>query len=184
MTVIGTWTQPKGSTSQPVKMTIDFTFANVDGSIAIDAPNDVWTNVISKRFGYSVAIPSDWEAKQSAGATKPDMFEGAGDADVLVYRDPTDGGSLNELTASYVIGLKGPKIKATVTSNAATKLDGLRARRVEWSVLYKGKRIFAIDTVVVRGKYIYTFEFTDLAKPTTADQEFLDSLISTVTFPG
>jgi hypothetical protein len=184
MTVTGTWTQPNGTTSQPVRMTIDFTFANVGGPIAIFAPGEVWRTFTSKRFGYSVAIPTDWEATQSAGATKPDMFQSAGDAGVLVYRGPTDGASLNEVTGFYVRQLKGSKVKATVTSNTATKLDGLRARRVEWSVLYNGKREYAIDTIVVRGRYVYIVEYADLAKPTDADREFLDSLLSTVSFPS
>ena len=68
------WTAVDGSARTPVRMTLDYTFSNVGGLVDIARPAQVWTTFTSKRFKYSIALPSDWEAEQSKGKKKPDIL--------------------------------------------------------------------------------------------------------------
>ena len=110
-----TWTAVNGSARTPVRMTLDYTFSNVGDPVVIERPAQIWTTFASKRFKYSIALPSDWEAEQSKGRTKPDILLGADVAGVYVYRFPTYGASLNSGTSAYVDDLKRSKTKAKVT---------------------------------------------------------------------
>ena len=178
------WTAVDGAARTPVRMTLDYTFSNVGGQVDIARPAQVWTTFTSKRFKYSMAIPSDWEAEQSKGKKKPDILLSADVAGVYVYRFPTYGASLNGGTSAYVNEIKGSKTKAKVTSNKAATVDGSRARRLEWTNVYQGTRTWNIDAVVVRGKYVYFFEYSSLEKLTNADRDLFDSFITSVTLPA
>jgi hypothetical protein len=153
MAVEATWTQANGAKKTPAAMAIDYTFSNVGGRIAIAPPDRVWATFTSKRFGYSIAYPSDWEAHSSAGKTKPDELLGADSTGVYVNRYPTRGATLNQVTSGYLAELKRTS-RAKVTANKAASVDGLRARRVEWSATFDGTRVWEIDTLVVRGKVV------------------------------
>ena len=179
-----TWTAVNGSARTPVRMTLDYTFSNVGDPVVIERPAQVWTTFTSKRFKYNIALPSDWEAEQSKGRTKPDILLSADVAGVYVYRFPTDGASLNSVTSAYVDELKRSKTKAKVTSNKAATVDGSRARRLEWTNVYQGTRSWNIDAVVVRGRYVYFFEYSSLEKGTKADRDLFDAFLKSVTLPG
>jgi hypothetical protein len=178
------WTAVDGSSRTPVRMTLDYTFSDVGGPVAIERPGQVWTTFTSKRFKYSIALPADWEAEQSTGRKKPDILLGAKSAGVSVYRFPTQGASLNNGTSAYVDDLKRSKTKAKVTVNKATTVDGSRARRLEWTNVYKGTRYWMIDVVVVRGRYVYFFEYTSSEKTAKADRDLFDGFVNSVTLPG
>ena len=154
LAINASWTDVDGSARTPVRMRLDYTFSNVGEPVVIDRPAQVWTTFTSKRFKYTIALPSDWEAEQSKGRKEPDILLSADVAGVYVYRFPTYGASLNSGTASYVDDLKRSTTKAKVTSNKAATVDGSRARRLEWTNVYKGTRSWNIDAVVVRGKYV------------------------------
>lgn len=180
MAITAAWTDVNGSVRQPVTMHIDYTFSSVGGQIDIAPPLAVWATFTSKRFGYTVAYPSDWDTYPSRGKKKPDALESAELTGMYVYRYPTDGATLNSATSGYVIELK--RTKAKVTSNKPTKIAGLRARRLEWTQVYQGTREWNIEAIVVRGKYVYFFEYGSLAKTTDADRTLFNDLISSVTF--
>ena len=183
MAMNATWTAVDGSSRTPVRMTLDYTFSNVGGPVDIARPAQVWTTFTSKRFKYSIALPSDWEAEQSAGRKKPDTLLSADVAGMYVYRFPTGGASLNSGTSAYVNEIKR-STKGKVTSNKAATVDGSRARRLEWTNVYEGTRTWNIDAVVVRGKYVYFFEYSSLEKLTKADRDLFDSFIKSVTLPS
>ena len=130
-----------------------------------------------------MAIPSDWEAEQSKGRKKPDILLSGESTGVYVYRFPTDGASLNGGTSAYVSEIKRTT-KGKVTSNKAATVDGSRARRLEWTNVYEGTRSWNIDAVVVRGKYVYFFEYSSLEKLTKAGRDLFDSFIKSVTLPA
>jgi hypothetical protein len=178
------WTDVKGSTRAPARMTLEMTFSNVGGRVVIERPTQVWTTFTSKRFKYTIALPSDWESEQSAGNKKPDLLMGADLTGVAVYRFPTGGLTLNGATSTYIDNLKRSKTKAKVTSNTATTVDGTRARRLEWTNVYKGTRNWFIEVVVVRGRYVYFFEYTALEKPTQADKDLFDVFQKSVRLPS
>ena len=178
------WTAVDGTARTPVRMTLDYTFANVGGLLDIARPTQVWTTFTSKRFKYSIALPSDWEAEQGKGRKKPDVLQSAEQTGVYISRYLKGGDSLNRVTSSYIDGLKGLKTKVKVTSNKAASVDGSRARRLEWTTVYEGERAWVVEVVVVRGKYVYYFEYITLEKTTKADRDLFDSFIKSVTLPG
>ena len=77
MAMTATWTAVDGSSRTPVRMTTDYTFSNVGDPVVIERPAQVWETFTSKRFKYTIARPSDWEAEQSTGQKKPDTLLGA-----------------------------------------------------------------------------------------------------------
>jgi hypothetical protein len=179
-----TWTAVNGSARTPVRMTVAYTFSDVGDPVVIERPAQVWTTFTSKRFKYSIALPSDWEAEQSKSRKKPDALLSADVAGVYVIRFPTYGASLNSGTSAYVDDLKRSKTKAKVTSNKAATVDGSRARRLEWTNVYEGTHSWNIDAVVVRGTYVYLFEYSSLEKTTKADRDLFDAFLKSVTLPG
>ena len=181
MAIEASWTQVNGAATMAASMAVDYTFSNVGGRIAIAPPEEVWATFTSKRFGYSIAYPSDWEAHPSAGKTKPDELLGADSTGVYVNRYATKGATLNQVTAGYLAELKRTS-KAKVTSNTATSVDGLRARRVEWSATFDGTRVWEIDTLVVHGKQAYYIGYATLEKPTATDRTIVENLIASMAF--
>jgi hypothetical protein len=184
MALNAAWTEVNGSSRKPLRMTLEFTFTNVGGPVVIQRPAQVWVTFTSKRFKYTIAHPSDWEAEQGTGRKKPDVLLGADLTGMYVYRFPTGGLSLNNATSTYIDNLKRSRTKAKVTSNTATTVDGTRARRLEWTNVYKGTRGWFIEVVVVRGKYVYFFQYTTLEKPTKADRDLVDDFQKSVTLPS
>jgi len=183
MTIAATWTQPSGKTTQRASMTVDYTFSNVGGQIVIAAPQQVWATFKSKRFGYSTAYPVDWEAKQSPRKTQPDTIISYEETGFVGIRTPTGGYSLNSLTSGYITWLKRTGSKVSVTSNNATTLDGAKARKLEWTGIYDGSRAWHVDVVVVRGKYVYVFDYVSLSKLSDGDRALFDGFVSSMALP-
>ena len=181
MAVEATWTQADGKATMPASMVVEYAFSNVGGPIAIAPPEQVWATFTSKRFGYSIAYPSDWETHQSAGKTKPDRFLSADSSGVYVARYASGGATLNGVTSGFIAEIKRSS-KAKVTANDATTVDGIRARRVEWSGTFEGTRVWETDIVVVRGKHVYYVGYAVVAKPTAVDRAVVDGLIASMTF--
>jgi len=181
MDLTAVWTQVTGATSAPASMTIDLAFSNVGGSVVIAAPDVIWKTFTSKRYQYAIAYPAEWDPLQSSGNKKPDTFQSADNTGVLVYRYPTAGSTLNAIASAYVTGIKHDS-KAKIASSVPAKVDGLQARRIEWTATYRGTPAWFIDALVVRGKNIYLIEYTSLAKPTDADRALFDAFVASVGF--
>ena len=183
MTIAATWTQPSGKTAQRASMTLDYTFSNVGGQVVIAAPLQVWTTFKSKRFGYSMSYPVDWEAGQSPTKTKPDSFVSAEGSGVFILRVARQGFSLNTITSAFIKEVKRAA-KASVTSNKAATIDGFKARRLEFTGVFDGSREYDSEIIVVRGKYVYFFEYSSLEKLTKSDRDLFDSFIKSVRLPS
>ena len=184
MEIDAAWTQVSGSTRQPASMAIEYHFVTVGQPVAIAAPPQVWSTFSSKRFGYVLAYPSDWEATQSPKKSQPDSILSADNAGVFVNRYPSNGYSLNAITAAYVKTIKRTGTKASVASNTAVTVDGSKARRIEWTAVYKGTREWDIDVLIVRGKNVYLVEYSSLARITPADRSTFNAFLSTLDLPG
>lgn len=182
MSLALTWTQVSGATRTPAAMALDFEFSNVGGSIVISAPKQVWKTFTSKRYGYSIAYPDDWEVTPSKKKDKVDLFFSAEDTGVAVVRYPTRGITLNEIVSGYRSYLK-KESKAKVVSNMAVTVDSVKARQLEWSSVYKGDRIWHLETVVVRGKSVYFVVYSSYAALTATDRAAADAFVSTVDLP-
>jgi hypothetical protein len=150
----------------------------------VGQPPAVWTAFTSKRYGYSVAEPADWDPNQSSKKGEPDAFYSADESGFFVYRYTTEGNSLNALTSAYIRNTKRAGTKVAVTSNDPAAVDGSKARRLEWNATFKGTRHWSLEAVVVRGKYVYFFQFDSLAPITNADRDRYESFLSTVDLPG
>jgi len=174
---------PAGSTS-PMTMTIDFAFSRVGGPVVVGQPSEVWSSFTSKRYGYSIAYPTDWDAEPSSKKTEPDRFISADDSGLFAYRYPTGGASLNAVTSAYIRITKRTETKVAFTSNQPATVDGSKARRLEWNATYKGTRHWSVETVVVRGKYVYFFQFDSLAPVSKDDRDRYESFLSTIDLPG
>ena len=177
------WTAVDGSARTPVRMTLDYTFSNVGGQVDIARPAQVWTTFTSKRFKYSIALPSDWEAEQSKGKKKPDILLSAEQAGVYVYRFPTDGArsTTSRLDTSMSSGIED--------EGQGDLEQGRHGRWITRPAAGMDERLpgdphWNIDAVVVRGKYVYFFEYSSLEKPTKADRDLFDSFIKSVTLPS
>jgi hypothetical protein len=182
MAIAAAWTDVAGSARQPVTLNVDFVFSNVGGQVVIEKPAQVWATFNSKRFGYSIAYPSDWEKHPSGGKTKPDAIESAEGSGVYVYRSLGCGCSLNTVTSVYVNTIRH-SVKAKVTSNTVAKVAGVRARRLEWSAVYDGTRVWNVQVLLVRGKYVYSFDYGSLEKTSDSDRALVDDFLSSLTLP-
>jgi hypothetical protein len=184
MTISATWSQPNGKGTERAAMAIDYAFSNVGGKVVVAAPPQVWTTFKSKRFGYAMSHPIEWEATQSPAKAEPDTFLSAESSGVFVYRLARKGFSLNAATSAYVAQIKRSGSKPSVTSNKAATVDGSRARRIEWTSSFDGTRGWNDEVVVVRGKYVYFVMYSSLAKLTTTDRALFDAFLSTVDLPS
>ena len=61
MAISAAWTQRSGAVSEPASMTMDFHFSEVGFADEVEPPDQVWSLTTSKRLGYSIAYPTDWE---------------------------------------------------------------------------------------------------------------------------
>jgi len=174
---------PAGSTT-PMTMTIDFAFSRIGGPVVVGQPPEVWTTFKSKRYGYSVAYPADWDLKQSARKSEPDAIYSADESGFFVYRYATGGTSLNAITSTYVRNTKRTETKVTFTANEPATIDGSKARSLEWNATFKKTRHWSLEEVVVRGKYVYFFQLDSLAPITNADRDRYASFLSTIDLPG
>jgi len=184
MHIDASWTQGTGTYGQPASLRISYDFSDVGERLVITAPEQVWTTFASKRYAYSIAHPTDWEAYQSATKGKPDLFLSAEDTGVEGNRYPTGGFSLNQLTSGYVKFLRRSPTRASVTSNTSTTVDGSAAHRLEWTAASKGRRQWTSEVLVVRGKHVYSISYTSLFKLTAADRATFDAFLSSVVLRG
>ena len=174
---------PAGSPG-PMTMTMDFAFSKIGGPVVVGQPPQVWTTFSSKRYGYSVAYPADWDVEPSPSKSKPDSFWSADESGFFVYRYPTGGASLNSITSTYIRTTKRAGTKVALTSSDPAQVDGNKARRLEWAATFKGTRHWSLEAVVVRGKYVYFVQFDSLAPITNADRDRYESFLSTIDLPG
>ena len=160
-------------------MTVDYTFSNVGGR-GRRTPAQVWTTFTSKRFKYSIALPSDWEAEQSKGRKKPDDLLSADDRRVR-HPLPDQAPRSTSGTSGYVDDLKRTKTKAKVTSNKAATVDGLRARRVEWSRDVRRDERLGISTPSSSAASTSTTSATPPSRRRRRrDRTFVESLIASM----
>jgi hypothetical protein len=174
---------PAGSTT-PMTMTIEFAFSRIGGPVVVGQPPHVWSTFKSKRFGYSVAYPADWDPEQSPKKSEPDAFYSADESGYFVYRYATGGTSLNAITSAYIRTTKRTGTKVAFTSNDPATVDGSKARRLEWNATFKGTRHWSLEAAVIRGKYVYFFQLDSLAPITNADRAGYESFLSTIDLPG
>jgi hypothetical protein len=180
MAIAAGWTQAVGAQTLPVTMLLDMAFQDFGTVITIEAPSDVWTTFTSKRFGYSVAHPSDWTVDE---AESDDEYGPAGQR--VVFVAPQDVGAItlgtfrDGLVASYKtqLGVAKPE------SDTETKIGGQEARLITYHFTNEaGQKLVVYDTLTLRDGKGWEVFLLDLAGNEGADKAVSDAFVATFAF--
>jgi len=181
LAIDGTWTQKVGKVDQKATMHLDFDL-DLGQSVTISEPSPIWATGKSKRLGYAVAYPSEWDVELARKASEGDYYYGLNGEGVTVTRTAKCHCTLNA-TALEVIRYERQHIKGfRVIRNSTARVAGLRARVVESRGTYEGGRSWDLTYLVVRGKYLYVFDYSAPHPLKAADRAMAEQLVGSVTF--
>jgi hypothetical protein len=158
---------------------MDLTFATVGEQVAVLAPSRVWTWSTSKKYGYRMGYPSDWQYEKSVKKFI-DTYWGY-DGDVLgVERSKSYGLTLNRI-ATYVTknaaALNRKAVK--IASNKPGKLGPLPARIVQYSGKVGKTRYYFVLYLAVKGSKLYWVELRTDKKTTSDDRKLAAAFAGT-----
>lgn len=104
--VTATWAQssPSGET-QPVEMSMVFTFTQVGGAIDIEPPDEVWARYSSEAIGIELAHPLTWVASEEGGVP---TFVGPTQTLAIVWGRSVGEATLDQWVDEVVLALGGP----------------------------------------------------------------------------
>ena len=177
-----TWTQKVGDADQPASMHLDMVLADGGTPVTIDAPSPVWTTGKSKRLGYTIAYPTEWDVEFARKTSGLDTYYGLEGEALTATRTTKCRCSLNAL-ATELIRYERRQIKGfKAIGNATTRVGGLRARRIESRGTYPGGRSWDLTYLVVRGKYLFVFDYSSDAPLTANDRAAAEQMMRTVVF--
>jgi DcrB-like protein len=178
----GTWTQDVGATDQPASMHLDFTLADHASIAAIQAPSPIWVTKASKRLAYTMSYPSGWDVEPARKTSGADYYYGLDGEGVIVTRTTKCRCTLNA-TTNEVIRYERRHAKGfKVARNTTMRLGGQRARRLESHGTYDGHRSWDLTYLVVRGKYLFIFDYGSDAPLTATDRATADQMMQSVVF--
>jgi len=148
-----TWTQAAGTQSLNASMTFEIKFSQIGIAQTIRAPEQVWQQFTSDRFGYSVAYPTDYNHSKDKAY---DYFIGPGSTLFTASRAKTQGYTLNVIAKSETNSLKS-QFKAKSVSNTGITMSGLSGRLLSASGSNAGLggKVVINEAIVVRGAYVY-----------------------------
>jgi len=147
-----TWSQASGTTTIAVKMTADMRFAQIGGSLRVNAPAEVWSRFSSARFHYAMAYPGDWDVDATGKGF--DRFASPADPFVLATRDKcTCTLTLNDLAKAEIAANK--RSGFVLDSNVALTLGGQKARLVSMHGKIQGSPYVIYEALMVKGSYAY-----------------------------
>jgi hypothetical protein len=149
-------------------MTLDYHYVQVGGSVTVISPA-VWSVFTSKRYGFRMAYPPDWDA--SVSDKSEDVFISPIDAEnVFAYRYKSDGFTLNQFVQELVRYNKAHRYP--LRTNVAFTLAGKKARLLTFrGALSDGTKVVAYSVLALNGVWVYELdwfspvglEVTDLA---------------------
>ena len=104
--ITATWDQssPSGET-QPVEMSMVFTFTQVGGEIDIEPPDEVWARYRSETIGIELVHPLSWEVSDQGGVP---TFVGPTQTLAIVWGASTEEATLEQWVDQVVMALGGP----------------------------------------------------------------------------
>jgi hypothetical protein len=104
--VTATWVQSSPSLeTQPVEMSMVFSFTQVGGGIDIEPPDEVWTRYRSETIGIELVHPVGWKAWHDGGIP---TFLGPGTTLRILWGAAVEEGTLDELVDEVILALGGP----------------------------------------------------------------------------
>jgi hypothetical protein len=178
-----TWDQAvSGRTAHGTK-DLQLAFSNVGSSVDVIVPTDLWKLATSKRYHYGLAYPTDWEPElNKKGYT--DAYFGFDGQTVYVDRFSVGSASLNQVSSELknhpntFTGYRSVKI----LSNKSGRLGPQRARVVELSGTYEGKKHWWLVYFAVKGGNTYWMELRTDVKTTGADRALAAKFAKSFTF--
>jgi hypothetical protein len=165
-----TWSQKVSGKATKGSSVLDLAFSGVGQAVAIAQPAETWAWFTSKRYGYRLGHPSDWEAVPGPKGFLDSIYS-TGDATVYANRFKSYGFGLarvNKELRADPSGFTGFK-KVKILSGAAARLGALPARRVVITGTYKSKRYWWIVYFAVKGPWVHWVEYRTTAAPTPDD---------------
>ena len=181
--VTADWGQVVDGKATPARATLEMRLTCLGCSVEIVAPHTVFATQTSKKLGYAVAVPDDWDAQLASSTKKPDAFFGPDDQMLFVYRYPTSGYTLNTRTSTYIRVLKGgtPDVKKFKLDKQGTlTVDGQRARSFTYHATVGGEKVYVVVVLVSHKGKVDEF---DLLAPTgdeAAERTLMNQIASTV----
>jgi hypothetical protein len=181
VTVAATWTQKVDGKSVKGTKTTTFTFSNVGGDVNVAPPDQVWAFHASKRYGFRIACPVDWTWK-SGSSKYADTCYGTNEA-VYASRARQSNTTLSYLTPRIAGQLKSAGFaKVKVTSNKKARLDGVPARKIEFTATVSGDKVWGQATYAIKGAWWYLIVWEDFEKTTSADRAMFTKFLGTFDF--
>jgi hypothetical protein len=179
MRLAAEWDQAAGKKTAHGSKSIDLTFAEVGGQVAVTPPARVWAWQKSKKYGYRIGYPADWQFEKAKGKFI-DTYWGY-DGDLLgVERSKSYGASLNTITSYVTKNAKAINRKAVkVTSNKPGKLGSLKARIVGYNGKIGKKRYWFVLYLAVKGGKLYWVELRTDKKTDATDKALAAAFAAT-----
>jgi hypothetical protein len=179
VTLDATWSQPSGSSSVPVHMTLDIALSQLGVHHVIRVPDHVWVAYKSKRYGLRIAHPDDFDFSKGKFS---DLFYGPNGEAIGVSRGSTGGFSLNVLTSGEVTFLKKDFHTKTVKNEDAT-LAGVKARMLSLTGTDSQKqKVVVWEVIAVKGAYFYDVFWLSYTGNEAADKATFQQVLSTFSF--
>jgi hypothetical protein len=183
ISIDASWTQKVGNADQPAAMHLDMILSRVGQTITVAAPATVWVTTPSKRLSYTMARPSDWDADLARTVKGTDFLVGPDGQGLGVTRTAMGCRcTLNQMTGGLIRYERSHIKSFKLVSNSAARVGGLRARRLESRGTYATGRSWDLTFLVVRGTYVYVFDYGSPTPLTPQDRTLATQLISTVVF--
>ena len=181
LTVTATWTQEVDGKTVKGTKTTTFTFSNVGGDITVAAPEMVWAFHTSKRYGYRMACPVDWTWEKGSSKYSDSCY--TSNEAVYASRARQSNTTLSYLSPRIAGQLKNAGFsKAKVTSTKKTKLDGVPARRIEFTATVSGDKVWGQGIYAIKGAWWYFIVWEDFEKTTAADRALFKKFIGSFDF--
>ena len=176
------WTQKAGKVDQKASMHLDFTLDQDAAAATIAEPSPIWVTGHSKRLGYTLSYPADWDVELSHKGSDPDFYYGLDGQGFAVTRGKKCACTLNAMTTE-LIRYERRHVKAfKLVHNATTRVAGRRARVFESQGRYPEGRAWDLTYVVVQGKYLYVLNYSSDHPLTKVDRQLANQLLASVAF--
>jgi len=181
ITIDGNWTQKVGKSDAQALMHLEFAL-DLAKKVTVTEPSSIWVTGTSKRFGYRVAYPSEWDVELARKTPGNDYYYGLDGEAFAVTRSPKCHCTLNA-TAIALNRYQRQHVKGfRVIHNSTARVAGMRARVVESRGTYEGGRSWDLTYLVVRGKYLYLFDYSAPHPLKAADRAMAQQLVGSVAF--
>ena len=180
--VDATWTQKVAKTDTPASMHLDMVLADGGTPPTIEPPSPIWVTKPSKRLAYTLAYPSDWDADLASKPSGTDYYYGLDGEAIAVTRTKKCQCTLNAVATELVRYQRQHTKAFKAIKNTTARVGGLRARRIESRGTYAGGRSWDLTYLVVRGKYMFVFDYSSDAPLTATDRKAAEQIMQAVVF--